>query len=125
MQGFGRLRTRRTRNPWSPPMARRSNWTMIEAQTSHDTQEAIMRWLGSNWFFILFIVGMVWMHVRHGGHGSGRRPGEGSGGVDAAGAKHGHVGIGDASPAAAAPHEDVAALVVHIGDKEREAMGAV
>jgi len=28
-----------------------------------------MRWLGSNWFFILIVVGMVWMHLGHGGHG--------------------------------------------------------
>ena len=28
-----------------------------------------MRWLASNWLFILFVVGMVWMHLGHGGHG--------------------------------------------------------
>ena len=28
-----------------------------------------MRWLASNWLFILFLVGMVWMHLGHGGHG--------------------------------------------------------
>ncbi|MFP5370836.1 MAG: DUF2933 domain-containing protein [Actinomycetes bacterium] len=28
-----------------------------------------MRWLASNWLFILFVVGMVWMHLGHGAHG--------------------------------------------------------
>jgi hypothetical protein len=28
-----------------------------------------MSWLVSNWVFILFVGGMAWMHLRHGGHG--------------------------------------------------------
>jgi hypothetical protein len=27
-----------------------------------------MRFLASNWIFILFVGGMVWMHLAHGGH---------------------------------------------------------
>src|SRR3546814_18862815 len=43
---------------------------MIESTTAKQRQEeAIMRWLASNWIFILFVVGMVWMHRGHGGHG--------------------------------------------------------
>ena len=29
-----------------------------------------MRWLASNWFLVLFLAGMAWMHLRHGAHGA-------------------------------------------------------
>ena len=40
-----------------------------------------MRWLASNWLVILFVVGMVWMHLghgAHGGHGSRHQHGRGA-----------------------------------------------
>ena len=33
-----------------------------------------MRWLASNWLFVLVVVGMVWMHLRHGGHAGHEKP---------------------------------------------------
>lgn len=30
-----------------------------------------MRWPTSNWFFVVFVAAMAWMHLGHGGHGGG------------------------------------------------------
>jgi len=62
-----------------------------------------MTWLASNWFFILFLAGMVWMHLHHGGHG-GHQPGRREDGAETSAAEHG----GHREPAALviSPSED-------------------
>ena len=56
-----------------------------------------MRWLASNWFFILvFVGGMAVMHLGHGRHGGGH----GGGHHRSAGAAAGPVGHGHHGPPA-------------------------
>ena len=51
-----------------------------------------MRWLASNWFFVLFLAGMAWMHLRHGGHGGhgghGKQPTPPAGRSESSTAEH-------------------------------------
>lgn len=95
--GFTSVRRRagRTRSPWAPPMAEPIAAPMIAS--SSNAKEAIMRWLASNWLFILFVVGMVWMHLGHGGHG-----GHGNGHQHGRPARRGESDINHAGHSAAA-----------------------
>lgn len=67
------LRTCGKGNPWPPLMATPVPAPMIASSTASDDKEAIMRWLASNWLFILLVVGMAGMHLGHGGHGGGHQ----------------------------------------------------
>ena len=65
-----------------------------------------MRWLASNWVFILLVVGMAWMHLGHGGHGGGHQTTPGAGRGDAGGSDHGgHAAAGAPPIATGAPSE--------------------
>ena len=62
-----------------------------------------MRWLASNWFIILFVVAMVWMHAGHGGHGGhgGRHQPSRTVDRDQTARDHGgHAGPANPAPAA-------------------------
>lgn len=67
-----------------------------------------MTWLASNWFIILFVGGMVGMHLRHGGHrhGGSHQSSRRGDPVETAGGEHSGHELGKPPTTAAAPSHD-------------------
>lgn len=77
-----------------------------------------MSWFVSNWFFVLLVLGMVWTHLRHGGHGNRHQPSTPPHRHDAVGAHQNRHAVVARSPIAIRVRRDSHAGYNSTGPKE-------